>query len=764
MANELQQSADAAAVCTLAISGMSCAGCVRTVTTALQKAPGVRDAAVNLATERAQVTFDPSVTSLGTVIQAVEASGYGASPVEKLQAPPEDEHVLRMRRARRRMMLAWILTAPVAILMIAHMIPGFYEKGGSVDHALNWAMILLAAPVVFISGWATLRAAARAAQHLSGTMDVLIGLGTVAAYATGPLALAGLGVASYAPIAAMIMAIHLTGRYIEASARGRASQAIRKLLELGARTARVVRDGREIEVPINELQVGDVFVVRPGEKIATDGEVIDGDSAVDESIATGESMPVSKRPGSPVIGATINQRGALRVRATRVGSDTFLAQVARMVEECQTTRVPIQAFADRVTAHFVPAILALALVTLCVWLFFPTEASYVARRASSILPWIQAGGGVASLAVFAALAVLVIACPCALGLATPTALMVGTGLGARRGILFRSGEAIQTLREVKTIIFDKTGTLTRGKPAVTDTVPAHSGDEAALLRIAAAAETHSEHPLAAAVVAAATEKGLEVPAASGFEAVPGKGVRCRVAGAIVLVGSRKLMEEEGISLADNDSAAVQLTDRGRTVVCVAQDGRMLGLLGIADPLKDGAAAAIGELKRLGLEPVMLTGDNEATARAVAQEVGIDHVIASVLPDQKASEVMRLQQQTGRSAMVGDGINDAPALTQADVGLAIGTGTDIAIEASDITLVGGHLSAVVTAVKLSRATFQKIRQNLFWAFFYNVIAIPAAMLGLLHPIIAEAAMAFSSISVVSNSLRLKRARIDPDAKM
>jgi Cu+-exporting ATPase len=577
----------------------------------------------------------------------------------------------------------------------------------------------------------------------------------------------------------MIMAFHLTGRYVEASAKGQASQAIRKLLELGAKTARILVDGpsassgqgREREVSIDEVQVGDVMVIRPGEKIPTDGVVVEGESAVDESMATGESMPVTKRPGDEVIGATVNQDGLLHVRASHIGKDTFLAQVVRMVEQAQGTKVPIQAFADRVTSVFVPVVLAVALLTFLAWFLFPDVLRPVAKWAAGFLPWVDPNLNAFTLALITTVSVLVIACPCALGLATP-----GSGIGAQNGILIRSGEAIQAMRDVRVVVFDKTGTLTRGKPEVTDAIVSSSrfqvsGSEQretrnlkpeTLLRWAASVERGSEHPLGKAIVRKAEEQGVTLGKLSGFAAVRGRGVRGEVDGRTVLVGSRAFMDGQGVAVAAMEQDMRRLEDEGKTAMLVASDGELLGVLAVADTLKDDAVAAVRELQALGLETAMITGDNERTAQAIARQVGIGRVLAEVLPDEKLAEIQRLQEETdGLVAMVGDGINDAPALTQADVGIAIGTGTDIAIEAADITLVRGDLAGVVSAVKLSRATFRKVMQGLFWAFFYNVVMIPLAILGLMHPVLAEVAMATSSITVITNSNLLRREDIRPE---
>ena len=744
----------------LRVTDMSCESCARTIAKALRRRQGVVEAGVNFATEQATVRYRAGTLTIEDLLSTIRDAGYTAV------AGGEDVSVQEMERARGRMVAAWAVTAPIVAVMVVFMVgldmlhvralagyEGFYD----------WATVLLALPVLAIPGRKTYVSAVRSLRNLSANMDVLIMLGTGVAFLTGPLSLAGLPILNYAGVGAMIMAFHLTGRYVEAKARGRASHAIRKLLEMEARAARVLRDGAEVEVPVDRVQVGDVMVVRPGEKVPTDGRVVDGRSSVDEAMATGESMPVTKGPGDEVIGATINQEGVLRVEATRVGKDTFLAQVVRMVQQAQGSRVPIQAFADKVTAFFVPAVIALALLTFAAWMIFPAALRHVAGLAQGVLPWVRPGLSTLSLAVFAGVAVMVIACPCALGLATPTALMVGSGMGAQNGILIRSGQAIQTMKDVRTIVFDKTGTITRGRPEVTDVAPIGGMAEGELLLWAASAETGSEHPLARAVVERARADGLGLKEAVGFEALSGKGVRATVDGKAVAVGTRGLMAQLGVDHAPAAAAMERLEGEAKTSVLVAMDGRVIGVIGVADTVKAESARAIATLRRMGFAVAMITGDNRRTAEAIASQVGIERVLAGVLPDRKAEEIRRLQAEVGLVAMVGDGINDAPALTQADVGIALGTGTDIAIESADITLVRGSLDAVVSAVKLSRATFRKIRQNLFWAFGYNVIAIPAAMLGLLHPLIAEAAMAFSSISVVSNSTLLQRTDISPEAE-
>ncbi len=737
----------------LPIGGMTCSSCVAHVEEALHSLPGVVSASVNLATEKATVTFIPGVVGIPDFKRAVAEAGYEVLEAPAEGAAGEDEAERKMRESRFRMRVAWAFTVPIILWMLPEMLWGVMWPSHLI---FNLGMILLAAPVLFWVGRRTYRSGLSAALHGFANMDTLITLGTGVSFLTGPASFF-FPVANYAGVAAMIMAFHLTGRYVEETAKGRASQAIRKLLELGAKTARVVRDGIEIEVPIEEVQVGDVMIVRPGEKIPTDGVVLEGESAVDESMATGESMPVNKGPGDEVIGATVNQEGLLKVRATRVGRDTFLAQVIRLVEEAQGSKVPIQAFADRVTAVFVPIVLGIALLTLLAWLAFPAFMRNLVA-AGAFLPWVNPNLGTVTLAIIATVAVLVIACPCALGLATPTALMVASGMGAERGILIRSGEAVQALKDVRVVVFDKTGTLTKGRPEVTDVVPAEGMSEEGLLFLAGSAERGSEHPLGRAVVERAQARGLALADPAEFQALRGRGVVAAVNGTRVLVGSRRLMEENGLDPTPLEPVLRRLEEEAKTAILVAVDGRLGGVLAVADPLKEDAARAVEELHRMGLRTAMLTGDNRRTAEAIARRVGIDEVRAEVLPEGKVAEVRRLQEKYGRVAFVGDGINDAPALKGADVGIALGTGTDIAIEAGDVTLVRGELTGVVEAVRLSRATFRKIRQNLFWAFFYNVVMIPLAVMGWMHPVLAEIAMATSSVTVVGNANLLRRARL------
>ena len=750
---------------TLPIEGMTCASCVHTVEKAVAGVPGVERVSVNLSTEQATVSFSSEV-SLTTIEDAVQAAGYRVGKVDASDRAGEDaiaRDLRHLKAARQRMILAWVLVAPILVWMIPEMAFRIMWPSPLVFHV---GMVILAAPVLLIAGWPTVRGGLKALFHRSPTMDTLIALGTSASFATGFVAIAGeLGVAprllNYAGVSAMIMAIHLTGRYIETLAKGRTSQAIKRLLTLGAKTARVSRNGTETEVPIDAVTVDDLMIVRPGEKIPTDGIIETGESHIDESLVTGESMPVRRGPGDAVVGATVNGEGLLHIRATGVGEETFLAQVIRMVEEAQGSKVPIQAFADRVTAVFVPVILAIALLTLVLWLAFPDALSSLGLAASRVLPWVDPGLAPLSLALFAAIAVLVIACPCALGLATPTALMVGTGLGAKNGVLIRSGEAIQTMNQATAVVFDKTGTITQGVPGVTDLIPQEGTSVEELLRTAASVEVGSEHPIGKAIVSEARSRELDLFPVKEFFAVPGNGVQGRVNGKDILIGTREFAAENQSIPAEAAEHLLRLESQAKTAVSVGITGEgLVGIIAVADRIKSDAVTAVAELNKLGLKPVMLTGDNEATAQAIAGSVGIDHVMAELLPADKVAAIERLQREGEIVAMVGDGINDAPALKAANVGIALGTGTDVAIEAADITLTAGELSAAVKAVRLSRATFRKIRQNLFWAFFYNVVAIPIAMLGLLHPLIAEAAMAFSSINVVTNANRLRRVNIRP----
>jgi len=735
---------------TFGVGGMTCASCVANVERALAKVPGVISAGVNLASEKATVQYVRGETGMADLRSAVEAAGYSVLDEQKEEQRVDDD-ILRVQNAKRRFMFAIIPSGVAWTLMLLSMavaIPGY-----------GLIIAVLGFPVVFLVGWPTHLASLKAIRSRRANMDVLISLGSVPPYFMGIAALIW-GGPGFIEMAMGIVSFHLLGRFLETRAKGRASQAIKKLLQLGAKTARILVDGEEKEIAIEEVKVGDIMVVRPGEKIPTDGVVVEGESAVDESMATGESMPVNKKADDTVIGATINQQGLLRVEATRVGKDTFLSQVIRMVEECQGSKVPIQEFADRVTGYMVPAVLGVALLTGVSWLLFPDFFMRIITWGATFLPWVNPDLGTVTLAIFASIAVLVISCPCALGLGTPTALMVGTGMGAEKGVLFRRGDALQTMSEVHTIVFDKTGTITRGKPGVTDIFANGRMEEREILRLAAGLEQGSEHPLGQAIVAEARQRGMELRSVDGFEAITGKGIKGRVDGRDVLVGNQKLMSDFDVDFSEVKGRLGELEDEAKTAMLVAVDGRIAGVIAMADTLKDDSVQAIAELRRMGLETAMISGDNQRTVAAIAKQVGIQRVLAEVLPQDKAAEIRRLQDEVGVVAMVGDGINDAPALTQADVGIAIGTGTDIAIESSDITLVRGELSAVVTAVNLSRATFRKIKQNYFFAWVYNAVAIPMAVMGLLHPMVGMAAMTASSLNVVTNSLRLRKVKVEP----
>jgi len=740
------------------VGGMTCAGCASRVEAALRETPGASGAAVNFMTGEAVVDVVGEVAEEETYVAAIRALGYSAV-VKREEAGarftlPDPQEA--MQEAWRRMVLVWALAGPVTVLMLLHMGANFMLPG---HHALE---VILSIGVLALPGSATFRMAWLSTRQRRPNMDVLVALGTGAAVASSVLQPMLPGMAGYAGIGAMIMAFHLTGRYLEARARGNASEAIRKLLELGARTARVERDGELVEIEIDALVVGDVMAVHRGEKFPTDGVGVGGESAVDESMATGEPIPVDKKAGDAVIGATINTTGALRVQATRVGAETFLSQMARIVEEAQLSKPPIQAFADRITEVFVPIVLGLALATFLAWAAMPNAMALFANWAMPYLPWDTAaeGQGLAR-AVAAAISVLVISCPCAMGLATPTAVMVGAGLAASRGILFRDGAVVQMLHQARVICFDKTGTLTQAKPKVVGSALAPGASLAALLRAAAAVELHSEHPLAVAVLAHARQERVAIEAAEDFAAIPGKGARGVLGGETILVGKPAFLAGNGVEMGALGQALYQFEQQGKTVVAVAGGGALLGLLALSDTLKEDSVVAVKVLKRMGMRTVMVTGDHRPSAEIVAQQVGIEQVLADVLPKDKAEAVGRLKRETiGKVMMVGDGINDAAALAAADVGVAMGAGSDIAIEAAGVTLVSHRLGALVDAVLIARATYVKIVQNLFWALGYNVIALPLAMLGLLHPLVAELCMALSSLNVMWNSLRLRR--FDPAA--
>jgi P-type Cu+ transporter len=688
----------------LELEGMTCAACAARIERKLNKLDGV-EAAVNYATEQATVSFDRTRVDVETLVGAVEAIGYGAAPprapADATQAGSSERAA---RRVKPRLLVAAVLTAP--LVLFAALPPLQFE-------GWEWLALVLATPVVLWGGWPFHRVAAINARHLAATMDTLISIGTLAAWGWSTVVLlGGLDEHSYFEVAAVTTTLILLGRYFEARARRRSGEAIRALLELGAKEARLLRNGEEVLVPLEELRVGDAFVVRPGEKIATDGVVEEGASAIDQSMLTGESVPVEVLPGADVAGATINSWGRLVVRATRVGADTALAQIARLVAEAQAGKAPIQRLVDRISSVFVPVVIAISLATLAGWLL---------------------ATGDAGAAFTAAVAVVIIACPCALGLATPTGLLVGTGRGAQLGILIKGPEVLEQTRRIGTIVLDKTGTVTEGRMELVEVLPRDGAAPEEILRFAGAVEAASEHPIGQAVVAAALHKTGTLPKVENFRNLPGVGVVGTVDGTEVEVG------------------------RGSESIEVRWGGAVQGTLILEDVVKPTSAEAVRQLRGLGLTPVLLTGDREATAVRIAEEVGIETVRAEVYPDDKVSVVRRLQEAGEVVAMVGDGVNDAPALAQADLGIAIGTGTDVAIEASDLTLVSGDLRAAVDAIRLARRTLATIRGNLFWAFAYNVAAIPLAVAGLLNPIVAAAAMTFSSLFVVSNSLRLRRFR-------
>jgi len=741
----------------LPIEGMTCASCVNRIERFLKKTEGVVEASVNLATERATVKVDPALAGRTELVQAVEAAGYEVRPesttpqetAADIAAEVDAEAVERDRELRDVKLRALTSLAIAAVIMAVVAWPG----GLAMEDA-NKLVLLPATFVQFWAGGRFMRAAWKAARHGDATMDTLVAIGTLAAWGYSTLitlwpqilADAGREPETYFDSSTIIVGLILLGRWLEARAKRQTAGAIRALVGLQAKTARVLRDGEETDVPLEQVHAGDLLRVRPGEKVPVDGIVAEGVSAVDESMLTGESMPATKRAGDEVIGATLNTTGTFVFRATRVGRDTVLAQIVKMVEQAQGSKAPIQALADRISGIFVPIVLVLAGLTFAAWFVFGPEPRF-------------------TLGLVAAITVLIIACPCAMGLATPTAIMVGTGRAAQAGVLIRGGEALEGAGRVNTVIFDKTGTLTVGKPAMAEAIPAEGFGEAELLDLAASAERGSEHPLGAAIVARARESEMGFRAASDFEAVPGQGVVASVEGRLVAIGNRRLMAAHEADIAALVPVADRAAAEGRTPVFVAVDGRAAGLLVIADPVKPEAAEAIAQLTKRGLEAWLVTGDGRATAESVARAVGIapERVLAEVLPGEKAERVRELQAAGKIVAMVGDGINDAPALAQADLGVAIGTGADVAIEASDVTLVGGDPRLVTSAIALSRRTMRTIRENLAWAFGYNVVLIPVAMgvlypfLGLtLNPALAAGAMAFSSVSVVLNSLRLRGA--------
>jgi len=744
----------------LGIEGMHCASCVARVERELHAVPGVVEASVSLASEEARVSYSPAAVEVAQLEQAVQRAGYtahpkGDQPVQDDLARQDRDRAREFRTLMRKFWFSAAVAVPVLVLSNAWMVPGL--KGVSWlargSDGLYWVwrgLALLTLPVLLWAASQFYTGAWQALKHRGANMHALIATGITAAYAYSLVAVADPGIFPaekyaevYFDVVAVVTALVVLGLALELKAKGRSSEAIRKLVGLQAKTARVIRDGAEVDVPVEDVVVGDVLAVRPGEKVPVDGAIVAGESSLDESMVTGESMPVDKASGDEVIGATINKTGAFRFRATKVGKDTALASIVRMVGDAQATKLPIQRLVDQVAGVFVPAVTIVALIAFVAWYDLgPTPAF--------------------AYAVIVAVTVLIIACPCALGLATPTSLTVGMGKGAEQGILFRGGDALQAARRMDTVVLDKTGTITHGKPALTDVIAAPGSDESEVLTFAAAIERSSEHPLAQAIVAGAVARKLPLAEPERFSAIPGHGVEADVDSRHVLLGNRKLMADRNIAVSDLDDAAAALASDGKTPMYLALDGRLSGLVAVADTIKPDSAAAIARLRELGLEVAMITGDNQATAEAIARLVGVDRVLAEVLPQDKAHEVQKLQLEGKRVGMVGDGINDAPALTQADVGFAIGSGTDVAIEASDVTLVGGSLRSVVTAIEISRATIHNVKQNLLGAFVYNSAGLPIAagvfypLTGLLlSPLIASVAMAFSSVTVVSNANRLRR---------
>jgi Cu+-exporting ATPase len=735
---------------TFTIKGMHCASCVAVIEQSLKQVPGVKNATVNLASEKATVSYDPALVADEHLESAVKGAGYQAL----LKQETEDEDSAKktkqkeLRSLRNKVVFSLVSGALImwgSFPMLMETAPEFLRN--------FWIQLLLATPVQFWVGAAFYRATIPALKHRTANMDTLVAIGTTIAYVYSafvtvfPAAVesAGIEPMPYFDVATIVIGLILLGRYFEAKAKMGTGEAIRKLMALQAKTARVVRDGKEIDIPIEQVIVGDLVRVRPGEKIPVDGAVVDGNSSVDESMVTGESIPVEKTSGQTVVGATMNKTGTFTFRATKVGSDTMLARIIKLVEDAQGSKAPIQRVADLVSSYFVPIVLMLAVLTFLLWYLFGHAP-------------------VLTYAILNTIAVLIIACPCAMGLATPTAIMVGTGKGAEHGILIKDAESLELAHKIDTVVFDKTGTLTKGTPEVTDIVII-AGDRASALALSASIEKGSEHPLAEAIIKAAEAEKIELGKIESFKAISGKGVTGTLAGEKILFGNRKLMEEANIPISEHEDKIVRLENEGKTVMILAKENELRALVAVSDTIKDTAKEGVALLQKLGIEAVMITGDNTRTAKAIGEKLGITNILAEVLPEGKEIEVRKLQALGKKVAMVGDGINDAPALAAADVGIAMGTGADVAMEAADITLINADIRSVSSAIQLSKATMRVIKQNLFWAFGYNVVLIPVAMGALypfthtlFNPILASLAMAFSSVSVVSNSLRLKGKKI------
>ncbi|MDL5142907.1 copper-exporting P-type ATPase CopA [Bacillus atrophaeus] len=725
------------------IAGMTCAACANRIEKRLNKTEGVSSAPVNFALETVAVEYNPKEVAINDLKETVAKLGYQLEQKGEADGETESPQKKEQRKQTVRLIFSAILSFPLLWAMVSHF--SFTSFIWVPDIFMNpWMQFALATPVQFVIGWPFYTGAYKALRNKSANMDVLVALGTTAAYVYSLyLTIQSLGAHGhtdglYYETSAILLTLILLGKRFEAKAKGRSSDAIKKLMKLQAKTATVVREGQEQVIPIEDVMTGDLVYVKPGERIPVDGEVTEGRSAVDESMITGESIPVDKSPGDRVTGATMNANGFLKIKAVNVGKDTALSQIIRVVEEAQGSKAPIQRLADQISGIFVPIVLGIAVITFLIWYFW-------------------AAPGDVGEAISKLIAVLVIACPCALGLATPTSIMAGSGRSAEFGILFKGGEHLEKTHRLDTIVLDKTGTVTNGKPVLTDAVAADGFEETELLRLAAAAETGSEHPLGEAIAAGVKEKGIDIPKLTRFEAKIGAGVSAEAAGKTILVGSRRLMESEGVQHEALLFQMSALEGEGKTVMLVSVDGEPAGLIAVADIIKETSREAVKRLMSMGLEVIMMTGDNRKTAEAIAKEAGITRVIAEVRPEQKAEEISKLQQTGSRVAMVGDGINDAPALATADIGMAIGTGTDIAMETADITLIRGDLNSIADAIRMSRLTMKNIKQNLFWALGYNTLGIPIAAFGFLAPWVAGAAMAFSSVSVVLNALRLQRAK-------